>query len=94
MVTANTAKFSVSVDAQLKSEAEKCLEDVGMTMSTAINVYLHQIVRHRGIPFIISSAPIPKQELLDAMEEGERIANDPNAKGYHDMDSLFEALNS
>ena len=34
------------------------------------------------------------QETLDAIEEGHRLANDPNAPVYHDIKSLFEALES
>ena len=34
------------------------------------------------------------QETLDAIEEGHRLANDPNAPVYHDIKSLFEALDS
>lgn len=90
----STATFSVRIDSQLKSDVEKCLEALGMNMSTAINIYLHQIVRHQAIPFVISAAPIPNKETLEAIEEGERIAHDPNANGYHDMKSLLEALNS
>jgi DNA-damage-inducible protein J len=88
------ATFSVRVDSELKSEADKCLAAMGMTMSTAINVYLHQIVRHQAIPFVIAASPMPNRETLQAIEEGERLAQDPNAPGYHDMESLLNALNA
>ena len=34
------------------------------------------------------------QETVDAIEEGHRLANDPNAPAFHDIKSLFEALDS
>ena len=34
------------------------------------------------------------QETVDAIEEGHRLANDPNAPAYHDMESLIKALES
>ena len=34
------------------------------------------------------------QETLDAIAEGHRLANDPDAPVYHDIKSLFEALDS
>ncbi len=34
------------------------------------------------------------QETIDAIEEGHRLANDPNAPAFHDIKSLFEALES
>ena len=38
--------------------------------------------------------PPVNQETLDAIEEGHRLANDPNAPVYHDMESLIKALES
>lgn len=90
----STSTFSVRVDSALKAEVEKCLSDMGMSMSTAINIYLRQIARQRAIPFIISVTPVPNRETLEAIEEGERIAHDPKVPGYKDMESLREALNS
>ena len=34
------------------------------------------------------------QETLDAIAEGLRMMNDPNVQGYHDIESLFKALDS
>ena len=80
------------VDSALKTDAEKCLTDMEMTKSTAINIYLRQIVRNRAIPFIISSAPISNIETMEAIAEGEKTAHDPNVPGYRDMKSLRKAL--
>ncbi|MBP5640484.1 MAG: type II toxin-antitoxin system RelB/DinJ family antitoxin [Victivallales bacterium] len=90
----STSTFSVRVDSVLKSEVEKCLSDMGMNMSTAINIYLRQIARIKAIPFIVTSAPLPNKETLEAIDEGERIAHDPMVRGYRDMESLRKALNS
>jgi DNA-damage-inducible protein J len=90
----STSTFSVRVDSALKTEVEKCLSDMGMSMSTAINIYLRQIARIKAIPFIVTSAPVPNRETMEAIEEGERIAHDPTVPGYKDMDSLRKAPNS
>jgi len=92
--TMSTANLSIRVDAELKKKVEICLDEMGMNMSTAINVYLKQIVKHRAIPFTISANPAPNLETLAALQEGERIAHDPTVKGYRDMAALIEALNS
>ena len=83
----STSTFSVRVDTTLKTEVEKCLSEMGMSMSTAINIYLRQIARVKAIPFIVTCAPLPNRETLEAIEEGERIALDPSVPGYKDMDS-------
>ena len=90
----STSTFSVRVDSALKTEVENCLSEMGMTMSTAINIYLRQIARLKAIPFIITSSPLPNRETLDAIEEGERIAYDSSVPGYKDMKSLHKALDS
>ena len=90
----STSTFSVRVDSALKAEVEKCLSDMGMSMSTAINIYLRQIARIKAIPFIVTSVPVPNRETMEAIKEGERIAHDPTVPGYKDMDSLRKVLNS
>ncbi|MBR2426114.1 MAG: type II toxin-antitoxin system RelB/DinJ family antitoxin [Lentisphaeria bacterium] len=90
----STANLSIRVDAELKKDVESCLEDMGMNMSTAINIYLKQIVKQRAIPFRVTATPKVNQETIEAIAEGTRLANDPSAAGYRDMNSLIEALNS
>ena len=88
-----TSPFSMRIDSQLKAAAEACLADMGLSMSTAINIYLRQIVKRQAIPFVIMSN-VPNKATMEAIEEGERIAYDPNVPGYKDIDSLFKALES
>ena len=90
----STANLSIRVDAKLKKDVESCLEDMGMNMSTAINIYLKQIVKQRAIPFRVTASPEVNRETIEAIAEGVRLANDPSATGYRDMNSLIEALNS
>ncbi|MBO7329947.1 MAG: type II toxin-antitoxin system RelB/DinJ family antitoxin [Lentisphaeria bacterium] len=90
----STANLSIRVDAELKKNVESCLEDMGMNMSTAINIYLKQIVKQRAIPFRVTATPKVNRETIEAIAEGARLANDPSATGYRDMNSLIEALNS
>lgn len=48
---------SARIDADLKQEAMEVLKEIGLDMSTAINVYLKEIVRSRKIPFELSADP-------------------------------------
>lgn len=90
----STSNLCVRVDEKLKREVEHCLDEMGMNMSTAINIYLRRIAATRAIPFSVRAFPIPNKETVEAMKEGDRMAHDPNAVGYHRMDELVEALNS
>ena len=54
------------VDEQLKNRAEKILRRVGVSTSDAMNLMLHQIVLHDGLPFDVR---IPNAETRRAMRE-------------------------
>ena len=48
---ANTTNLNVRVDEELKREAESIFTELGMNLSTAMNLFLRSAVRHGGIPF-------------------------------------------
>ena len=47
----STARISVNVDSQVKQEAQKILGEIGMDLTTAIDLLLRTIVREERIPF-------------------------------------------
>ena len=52
-----TATLNLRIDPETKASAEKVLSQLGLSMSTAIEVYLRQIILNGEIPFYISSVP-------------------------------------
>jgi addiction module RelB/DinJ family antitoxin len=48
-----TVNVTIRLDRKLKSNAESMLKDMGMSLSTAVNIFLKQTVRQREIPFRI-----------------------------------------
>lgn len=48
-----TVTVNIKVDPALKREAQNLFEDLGLTLSTAINIFLRQAVREQAIPFRI-----------------------------------------
>ena len=85
--------ITVRIDAGIKKEAEKLFEELGMSISTAFNVFLRQAVRLQSIPFTISRG-IANRATLAAMREAERIAIDPSVPSYGNRADLIEALES
>jgi len=45
------ANVNIRIDDQLKKEAERIFSELGLSMSTATNVFYKQVVRYGGIPF-------------------------------------------
>ncbi len=54
MVT-DMAKVStnISLDADTKAKAQTLLAEFGLDLSTAVNIFLSQMVRENAIPFVI-----------------------------------------
>lgn len=44
---------SISLDADVKAQAQELFADFGMDLSTAINIFLRQSIRENCIPFSI-----------------------------------------
>lgn len=89
----STTNISIRMDTELKTAADALFEELGMNLSTAFNIFVRQALRERGIPFVISEGK-PTHETVSALLEAERIAKDPNAKSYNDLDELFADLKS
>lgn len=86
-----TTNFSVRMDKEVKQKSEALFQDLGMNLTTAINVFLRQAVRTGGFPFEIK-VDQPNQETLLALLEAERIAEDPSTYGYTNVEEALEEL--
>jgi DNA-damage-inducible protein J len=63
-----TTNLSIRMDKALKEQAEILFSELGMNMTTALNVFVRQAVRQGKIPFEISLAK-PTAETLAALKE-------------------------
>lgn len=52
------AQVNFRMDDDLKKSAEDTFQAMGMTLSTAINIFVAQTVRDRQFPFVIRVAPV------------------------------------
>ena len=90
-IAGTTTNISIRMDAELKAQADALFAELGMNLSTAFNIFVRQSLREGRIPFDISLNQ-PNKETIAAMLEAERIARDPNVKGYDALDELFADL--
>ena len=87
MATVNT---SIKIDEETKKEAQKLFKDLGLSLSAAINIFLKQAIREKGIPFYINSLP-ENSELAQAFEEVKQIKKNPsNYKSYSSPEEMFK----
>ena len=50
-MTSSTVNYSFRVDREIKRQCETMFNELGMNMTTAINIFLRQSLRVGGIPF-------------------------------------------
>lgn len=86
----NSTNLNIRIDKNIKETSEKVLDDLGLNMTTAINMFLRQVIRVNGIPFEIKGNILNK-ETIEAIEDSIRLAND-NSKGYSSIEDLKKAL--
>ena len=86
-----TIPTQIRIDADIKKQAVELFDNLGLDMSTAVNIFLHQCVLMGGLPFNVEQ-PRFNNETIEAMLEAIRIAKDPSVKGYDSMEELKKSL--
>lgn len=87
-----TTNINVRVDSALKQEAEALFNDLGLSMSSAINMFLRSAVMHDGIPFEIRRQ-IPNAETKAALDEYEEMKKHPDRyKRYESFDEVLDEV--
>ena len=87
-----TSAINIQVDSETKKEATAILNDLGLSMSTAINLFLRQIIKTDGLPFEVRN-PKPSRQLIEALKETEEMINNPDKyPSYSNREELKKAL--
>lgn len=86
-----STNFSVRMDSNIKKQCESLYGELGMSLTTAINVFLRQSLRVGGFPFEVRVEQ-PNKETMAAMLEAEKIARDPGVKHYSDVEEALREL--
>ena len=85
--------LNIRIDEHLKQEFDTLCNDLGLTMTSAINIFAKMAVRRQKIPFEISM-DVPNAETLAAIEEVQEMKRNPHLyKGFSSVEALFEDLN-
>ena len=87
-----TVPTQARIDRDVKEQASALFNQLGIDMSGAVNLFLHQCLLHGGLPFPVE-IPHFSQSTLNAMAEAKRISHDPSVPSYDSMDELKKALN-
>ncbi len=77
-------QISIRLDETVKKQADALLEDLGLNMTTAFNLFLRQMIRHRGIPFEITADPFYSPENMRVLDASIRDA-EAGKVAVHDL---------
>ena len=86
-----TTNLNIRTDKEVKDQAEHIFSELGLNMTTAINIFLRTTIREKGIPFELK-LDIPNSTTAAAIEEGRKNASDKKVKGYKNVKDLRKAL--
>lgn len=90
-MAAKTAMLHIRIDPEIKEEADHIFNQIGITTSDAVKIFLRKAIYSSGFPFEVK-APTPNEETIAAMEEAKRIARDPNAKSYSSFSEILKEI--
>jgi addiction module RelB/DinJ family antitoxin len=81
------AVINIRTDKEIRDEAKKVFSKMGLSTSAGINMFLHQVVAEKGLPFIPSSDPKRIRERWDA-----QIIEALKAKRHRNAKSALRGL--
>jgi len=74
------AQLNIRIDDDLKARADSLFDELGLNMSTAVNIFVRQAVRQGGIPFEVKVDPFWSEanqtrikESLDQLKNGQVV---------------------
>ncbi|MDE6757767.1 MAG: type II toxin-antitoxin system RelB/DinJ family antitoxin [Clostridia bacterium] len=87
------AKIStnISIDADVKKQAQELFADLGLDLSTAINIYLKKAILEQGIPFDVTRE-VPNSVTAKAIADSEK--RDDVYGPFDSIEALMESLNA
>ncbi len=85
--------MNIRVDKEVKDNAKMIFAELGMDLTTAVNIFLRQSIREHGIPFKLK-LDIPNEE---TKEETKKVLRESEkgigmSKKFSSAEELFEDL--
>ncbi|MBQ9180526.1 type II toxin-antitoxin system RelB/DinJ family antitoxin [Candidatus Saccharibacteria bacterium] len=92
MATTNDITMTIRTNSEIKAAAAALFEDLGLDMSSALNMFLRECIRKDGIPFEVSRKEIPSRKTRRAIKNAIRGKN--MVGPFNTIEELRESLNA
>lgn len=90
-----TTNLTVRIDESIKAQFDALCNELGLSASTAVNIFARAMVREQGFPFPITMRDEPNAETIAAMLEAREIAAGRiPAKRYATAQEAFAELDA
>ena len=86
-----TTNLNIRTEKAIKDQAESIFNELGINMTTAVNMFLRTAIREHGIPFELK-LDVPNDSTAAAIEEGRKLMAAQAAPRYSSMEELKAAL--
>ena len=83
---AKNTSVNVRTTEEIKRGAEVIFSGLGLNISSAVNLFLKQVINYRGIPFDLR---LPNKEILHAMDD---IENSRNLESADTAGKMFKKI--
>jgi len=80
--------INIRTTEDIKKNAGIILTGLGLNMSSAVNLFLKQVINYRGIPFDLR---LPNKETLHAMDD---IENRHNLESADTVEEMFKKIDA
>ena len=88
------AQINIRIDDDLKNRADELFSELGLNMSTAVNIFIRQTVRQGGIPFDITVKSDPfysvtnQEYLMQVIEKYDLGKSTPIRKTITELEEM------
>lgn len=86
---AKTDTLHIRVEPSVKQKAEKTLNELGLSITDAVNVFLNQVILNEGIPFEIRK-PRYNRTTIKTIKNTSKGKN--LSKSFDTVDEMFKEL--
>jgi len=94
MSTTQTATIQLRIDSRTKLKAQNIFKKLGTDLSSAMKLFLSQVIRTKSIPFVARTVngytPEYEQSLIDEIE----AMKNGSGKRFKTVEALMKDLNS
>lgn len=88
----NSTIINIKTDPKIKKEAKKITAEMGLTLSSAINGFLRQLIRSKTVLFTLNENA-PSNYLLSSIKESEKEKKDGNFYSFKSNKEAIKFLN-